>query len=159
MCVVNAASERDMRVFAAGMLRAEAAGKRFLCRTAAAFVSASAGIEPLPPLGPADLHVTRSSCRGRGGLIVVGSYVPKTTSQVQELLKQRGSELEQLTVRRFCLHFCIWVVWDAKDVGRDVPKTAVRVEEMLREREGGSLSSRLKGGGACRWYSCFKMLG
>lgn len=100
VCVVNAASERDMRVFAAGMLRAEAAGRRFLCRTAAAFVSASAGIEPRPPLGPADLKVTRKSCRGHGGLIVVGSYVPKTAAQVEELLRLRGQELEQLTVRR-----------------------------------------------------------
>lgn len=54
-------------------------GKRFLCRTAASFVSARIGIRTKPPICPRDLGITRDKF---GGLIVVGSYVPKTTKQV-----------------------------------------------------------------------------
>ncbi|KAI5066263.1 hypothetical protein GOP47_0018887 [Adiantum capillus-veneris] len=82
VCIVNAASERDISVFCAGMLQAELKGKRFLCRTAATFVSARIGIKYKAPLTPKDLGI--STCKN-GGLIVVGSYVPKTTKQVEEL--------------------------------------------------------------------------
>lgn len=79
VCIVNAASERDMNVFAAGMIQAELQGKRFLCRTAASFVSARIGIVPKPPIRPNDLGLNRSLA---GGLIVVGSYVPKLRSRL-----------------------------------------------------------------------------
>uniref|UniRef100_A0A0E0LA58 Ketose-bisphosphate aldolase class-II family protein n=1 Tax=Oryza punctata TaxID=4537 RepID=A0A0E0LA58_ORYPU len=84
-CIVNAANERDMAVFAAGMIQAELKGKRFLCRTAASFVSARIAIKPKPPIRPTDLGLKRALT---GGLIVVGSYVPKTTKQVDELRSQ-----------------------------------------------------------------------
>lgn len=54
-------------------------GKRFLCRTAASFVSARIGIKPKPPISPDTLS---GKLLKTGGLIVVGSYVPKTTKQV-----------------------------------------------------------------------------
>lgn len=54
-------------------------GKSFLCRTAASFVSARIGIRPKAPLSPRDLGIGKDL---NGGLIVVGSYVPKTTKQV-----------------------------------------------------------------------------
>ena len=57
-------------------------GKKFLCRTAASFVSARIGIKPKPPICPNDLGLKRALT---GGLIVVGSYVPKTTKQVRLL--------------------------------------------------------------------------
>ncbi|XP_042493370.1 uncharacterized protein LOC122072980 isoform X3 [Macadamia integrifolia] len=44
VCIVNAVSERDMAIFAAGMIQAELKGKHFLCHTAASFVSARIGI-------------------------------------------------------------------------------------------------------------------
>ncbi|XP_072952749.1 uncharacterized protein [Typha angustifolia] len=95
VCIVNAASERDMAVFAAGMIQAERKGKRFLCRTAASFVSARIGIKPKPPMLPNDLGITRDKS---GGLIVVGSYVPKTTKQVEELQSRFGHTLKQIEV-------------------------------------------------------------
>jgi hypothetical protein len=55
-------------------------GKRFLCRTAASFVSARIGIISKPPVLPKDLGIARER---NGGLIIVGSYVPKTTKQVK----------------------------------------------------------------------------
>ncbi|XP_075514401.1 uncharacterized protein LOC142549368 [Primulina tabacum] len=94
-CIVNAASDRDMAVFAAGMIQAELLGKSFLCRTAASFVSARVGIIPKDPLLPGDLGI---SSQRTGGLIIVGSYVPKTTKQVEELLLQRLHTLKQIEV-------------------------------------------------------------
>ncbi|KAK1302075.1 hypothetical protein QJS10_CPB12g01567 [Acorus calamus] len=94
-CIVNAASERDMAVFAAGMIKAEMKGRRFLCRTAASFVSARIGIKSKPPIRPNDLGINREY---NGGLIVVGSYVPKTTKQVEELKSQYGHILKCIEI-------------------------------------------------------------
>lgn len=84
ICAVNAASMRDLELFTQGLLAAEASGKRFLYRTAASFVQVRAGLTSRPLLTQADLSLPISG----GGLIVVGSYVPKTTSQVIALLAQ-----------------------------------------------------------------------
>ncbi|KAL9237723.1 hypothetical protein vseg_012239 [Gypsophila vaccaria] len=94
-CIVNAASERDMAVFASGMMLAEVKGKSFLCRTAASFVSARVGIRSRPPISLKDLGVQRERA---GGLIVVGSYVPKTTKQVDELKTQMGNALKWIEI-------------------------------------------------------------
>lgn len=84
--VVNACSPRDMEVFAQAALLAEKGGRRFLYRTAAQFVSARLGMET---------HVLRPTHQGpgtspsprAGGLVVVGSHVPKTTAQLEHLLQ------------------------------------------------------------------------
>lgn len=86
VCVVNAASYRDMEVFTQGLLTAEAGGQRFLYRTAASFVRVRAGLTARPLLRRADFELAESA----GGLIVVGSYVPRTTSQVNALLDHPG---------------------------------------------------------------------
>ena len=91
-CIVNAAAESDMFVFAAGLLEAEKAGKKFLYRTAAAFVSARLGITSIEPLTMHDLGITVGS-DSPGGLIVAGSYVPKTTAQLKTLRERRGDKL------------------------------------------------------------------
>ncbi len=95
VCVVNAASYRDLEVVVLGLLAAEAAGKRFLYRTAASFVQVRAGLMARPLLGAADLHLTGAG----GGLIVVGSYVPKTTAQLSALLTQGGITALEIDVR------------------------------------------------------------
>jgi uncharacterized protein YgbK (DUF1537 family) len=86
VCVINAASRRDLEVFTAGLLAAEARGKRFLYRTAASFVPARAGMAPRALLTPEEVATSEAA----GGLIVVGSYVPRTTSQLTHLLQQAG---------------------------------------------------------------------
>jgi uncharacterized protein YgbK (DUF1537 family) len=86
VCVVNAASQRDLEVFTAGLLAAEAQGKRFLYRTAASFVAVRAGIVPRPLLTPAEIAPVPTG----GGLIIVGSHVPRTTSQLTHLQHQPG---------------------------------------------------------------------
>ena len=86
VCAVNAASYRDMEVFVRGLLTAEIQGRRFLYRTAASFVRVRAGLSPRPPLTRADFDLSGAA----GGLFVVGSYVPRTTSQVNALLAHPG---------------------------------------------------------------------
>ncbi|HEX9372618.1 MAG TPA: four-carbon acid sugar kinase family protein, partial [Roseiflexaceae bacterium] len=72
ICVVNAASARDLDVFTRGLLAAEARGKRYLYRTASSFAAVRAGIALRPPLVRAELRLPE----GGGGLVIVGSYVP-----------------------------------------------------------------------------------
>jgi len=83
VCVVNAVSYRDLEVFTRGLLTAEAAGQRFLYRTASSFVRVRAGLGPRPLLTPAELNLPTTGA----GLIVVGSYVPRSTGQVHHLLQ------------------------------------------------------------------------
>jgi len=82
ICVVNAAGYRDVEVFVKGLLDTEAQGRRFLYRSAASFVRVRAGISPRPLLSSSDLDLPKQG----GGLTLVGSYVPKTTRQLQKLL-------------------------------------------------------------------------
>lgn len=86
VCIVNAASMRDLEVLVAGLLEAEARGKRFLYRTAASFVQARIGQDARPLLTRENLDAKRRF-GSAGALIVVGSYVPKTTGQVNALLE------------------------------------------------------------------------
>lgn len=79
VCVVNAASYRDLEVFVAGLLSAEEAGKRFLYRTAASFVRVRGGIEASPLLNAADFEFGEEQC---GGLIIAGSYIRKSSEQI-----------------------------------------------------------------------------
>lgn len=92
--IANAMGQADMEVVAAGMLAAESAGRRILARSAAALVCARLG-QRLPPLlrGPELTHRTQ-----HGGLIVAGSYVPKTTAQLERLRALHDLEAIELAV-------------------------------------------------------------
>jgi uncharacterized protein YgbK (DUF1537 family) len=75
---IESVDDGDMAVAVLGMLRAEASGRRYLCRTAAAFVRARFGLPRRPLLAPAEM------VRGHGpGLVIVGSYVPRSTAQLE----------------------------------------------------------------------------
>ena len=76
-------SERDLEVVAFACIRAEAAGKRLIYRTAASFAGIRGGISIRPALDPADMPPKSEY----GGLVVVGSYVQKTTEQLAVLLE------------------------------------------------------------------------
>jgi uncharacterized protein YgbK (DUF1537 family) len=85
-CIVNAASMRDMEVVTQGLMIAEAHGQKFLYRTSASFIRARIGQTARAPLTRYDLDLPRSG----GGLIIVGSHVPRTTGQLTELLAMPG---------------------------------------------------------------------
>lgn len=93
--IVNAAVTEDMKVFVDGLLQARQGGRKFIYRTAAAFVSTRLAIKPIPPLSAADLKM--NTCHSApGGLIIAGSYVPKTTAQLDSLIKGRGDQLVKI---------------------------------------------------------------
>lgn len=93
-CIVNAASERDLEVVALASLLAEAKGVRFMYRSAASFARARAGISPARLLEAKNLTGLDGQSGATGGLIVVGSYVPKTSGQLQALLDAGANAIE-----------------------------------------------------------------
>ncbi|KAI9819175.1 MAG: hypothetical protein M1827_007331 [Pycnora praestabilis] len=95
--IVNAVVESDMDVFVLGVLHAEERGKKFLFRTGAAFVSARLGIKQIEPLSAKELDMNYSRNKS-GGLIIAGSYVPKTTAQLKTLVERRGDELTTISL-------------------------------------------------------------
>ena len=85
--VVNAAGYGDLTSFVLGLLRAEGQGKRFLYRTAASFVRVRAGMAARPLLTAHEVYAATGEQAARSpGLVVVGSYQPSTTQQVEQLL-------------------------------------------------------------------------
>lgn len=89
--VINAAAEEDMDVVIEALIKASSGPnrKRFLFRTGAAFVSARLAIPGIPPISAQALNLSAE----RGGLIIAGSYVPKTTAQLESLRTNAGDKL------------------------------------------------------------------
>ncbi|PYH45686.1 uncharacterized protein BP01DRAFT_356313 [Aspergillus saccharolyticus JOP 1030-1] len=104
--IVNAAAESDMHVFVAGLLLAKSHSpsgtkqKQYLHRTAASFVSTRLAIPTLPPLTATALGLcprtpttdsnSNSNSNSPGAFILAGSYVPKTTAQLNCLTTRHG---------------------------------------------------------------------
>ncbi|MBL9190111.1 MAG: hypothetical protein JNK23_21705 [Opitutaceae bacterium] len=82
VAIVNAAGRGDLAALTHVLAHAERAGRRYLFRTAADFVAAYAGIAPRPLLTAAELAEAGSR---HGGLLVAGSYVGKTSAQLEAL--------------------------------------------------------------------------
>jgi len=82
-------------VLVAALLRAEALGKRFICRTAASFVKARAAIEDRPLLVPDDLFASPE--RGPG-LVLVGSYVRRSSEQLACVLERDRVDAREVVV-------------------------------------------------------------
>lgn len=89
--IANSACYEDLEALVLGILSAENRGKRFIYRCAASFVRARGGFEERGLLNRGEL------VSGRGpGLVVIGSYVEKTSRQMAELLasgQAKGIEL------------------------------------------------------------------
>ncbi|MGA7279007.1 MAG: four-carbon acid sugar kinase family protein [Desulfocapsaceae bacterium] len=94
-CIINAASYRDMEVVVAGLIEVENEGYEFLYRTAASFVRTRTGLDEGEGLLPGTELVSQSA---NGGLFVIGSYVPKTTTQVSQLFEQTDVEPIEIDV-------------------------------------------------------------
>lgn len=94
--VVNAAAQNDLDIFALGAQNAEHKGATLLYRTAASFLNSLGGIAPVVPLDGAEIW----SQSDKGGLFIVGSYVPKSTAQLEHLLGQKEIHPIELDVSR-----------------------------------------------------------
>lgn len=83
--IINAASYGDLAAVMPGLLQAETDGKRFLYRTAASFVRLRGAVTGKPLLQAEEI-VSNLPDRERGGIVVVGSYVPGSSQQLENLL-------------------------------------------------------------------------
>ena len=92
--IVNAQNRRDVEAFALATIEAERRDKRYIYRSAAGFVSARLGLEPRPLWLPPDNRETATA----GGLVVVGSHVPKSSAQLAHLLANCDIESFELDV-------------------------------------------------------------
>jgi uncharacterized protein YgbK (DUF1537 family) len=94
--VINALEQNDLDIFALGAMMAETKGARLLFRTAASFLNSYGAIPPVDPLSGPEL---RSGLK-TGGLFIAGSYVPKTTTQLENLIESGGISPVELIVPR-----------------------------------------------------------
>jgi len=81
--IVNAVDYTDLKVFATCFARARAIGKRFICRSAASLPKVLGNISDRPLLMRTD--VVDASHNAHGGLVVVGSHIKLSTSQLERL--------------------------------------------------------------------------
>lgn len=92
--IVDALELRDLEVLTSVLPRIEAE-RPVLYRTAASFVQARAGMPGRELLSKQELSAPDN---GHGGLIVVGSHVPKTTAQLEHLSLNSPVEVLELSV-------------------------------------------------------------
>jgi uncharacterized protein YgbK (DUF1537 family) len=92
--IVNATSYNDLGAVALASLRAKGP---FIFRTAASFINAIANIEVKAILQKKDLLTDNES---NGALVVVGSYVPKTTAQLTYLKKHSNAVFVEFDVAK-----------------------------------------------------------
>lgn len=97
--VINSITYQDLGVVALGTLLAEAAGKRFIYRTAAGFVRARAGLAERPLLSRDDL-LGPGAATPSNGLVVVGSHVRRSSEQLVRLLELTGTRAVEIEVPR-----------------------------------------------------------
>ena len=115
--IFNAMSYRDLEVAALGLLLAEQSGMHFIVRCAASFVRVRAGQSNGLGLAPSDHAPPGSSGQAfpapsdspplaqepplgasAGGLVIVGSHVPRSSEQLHRLLQEKGIVATELNV-------------------------------------------------------------
>lgn len=84
-CVVDAKNQSDLNLFAAELHKAAQRGKRFLFRSAASLLTALAQLPPQPLGAEAMSRYTRD---GKPGVVLVGSHVQRTSTQLDALLRE-----------------------------------------------------------------------
>lgn len=95
--IVNAENYHDLEVFSEAALQAEKAGKKFLYRSAASLVKAITGIQSIPFYKP---PIPFSK-----GLVIAGSFVNKTTEQLQYLIQQMKIEPVVIYIERIVSNY------------------------------------------------------
>lgn len=96
VCIVNAISQKDMDVFALASRRAINEGKNIVFRIAASFINSFAGLPVADLLKPGDLIDQNN----HGILYIVGSYVKKSSDQLQHLLENNKLVKFELDVEK-----------------------------------------------------------
>lgn len=122
--VINACSARDMEVAVMGLYLAAEQGKTFLYRTAASFVRVLAGM-PLKPLLQASEMAIETQA---GGVLFVGSHIPKSTAQLARALELPDIESVEIEVsklvveahRQAAIDACLEQITNALQQGKHV---------------------------------------
>ena len=83
-CVINALNYNDLDKVTQALLLAEKLGKQILYRTSSSFVPSYIGLKPKPLLTSEEIMDSNNQT---GGLTIVGSYVPKSSSQLNYVLE------------------------------------------------------------------------
>lgn len=83
-CVINALNYNDLDKVTQALLLAEKLGKQILYRTSSSFVPSYIGLKPKPLLTSEEIMDSNNQT---GGLTIVGSYVPKSSSQLKYVLE------------------------------------------------------------------------
>lgn len=96
--IVNAVECRDLKVFIIALVQAMNNQKRFIFRSAASLVQVIGGITTKPLLTNDDLYPAGS--QSGPGLIVAGSYVQKTTKQLEKLKELSGMTWIEMNVKK-----------------------------------------------------------
>jgi uncharacterized protein YgbK (DUF1537 family) len=99
--VVDGEVQADLDRFAQDIVTAAGAGKRFLFRSAASILTSLANLGP-QPIAPSAMGQYKPT--DRGGAIIVGSHVKKTTQQLTELLKEPHTVGVEIDVTRLRDH-------------------------------------------------------
>ncbi|SPO07185.1 related to dehydrogenase [Cephalotrichum gorgonifer] len=113
--IANATTDEDVDVVVLAALTAAAEGRRFIYRTGASFVSARLGIIQIPAISPRTLNLAPNI----GGLVIAGSYVPKTTAQLKTLTQGAGDRLTTIEIQ----------VDELLNHSRDVINDAIKIAE------------------------------
>ncbi|MEM6688178.1 MAG: four-carbon acid sugar kinase family protein [Planctomycetota bacterium] len=120
--IVNALAIQDVQAFVIATRKAQQMGAEFVFRTAASFVQAYGGIEPQPLLEGSDVRDITAAA----GLVVVGSYVPKTTAQLNKLLENGDVTAVELSVTK--------LLQSGQDIESVAMPLAAQINEHLRAR-------------------------
>ncbi len=111
--IVNAVTYDDLKVFLSAFTESSRQGRRFIFRTAAGLVKILAGLKDKPLLGPESLYpdVGRVPSPASPGVMIAGSYVGKTTSQLEILISTGKLQVVELNIRHALRrdHFAIEV--------------------------------------------------
>jgi len=140
VCIANAARARDLEVLALATLRAEKQGGRMLYRTAASFVAARLALKPrsawrprLDGTNPSWLNRGQPAALMPGGLIIAGSYLARTTEQLNSLSALASVESLVIPVDKLL----------SEDGTLEVTRTAAEVNTQLKSgRDVVVLTSR-----------------
>ena len=101
-CVaVDGETQADLDQFATDCLTAVSQGKRFLFRSAASLLTSLTQLPPQSVAPEASGHYTRNH---QPGIVLVGSYVSKTTEQLQVLLQQPHVTGVEINIRALLDH-------------------------------------------------------
>ena len=87
--IFDAINYQDLDKITHALLTAQQKGATFLYRTSSSFVPSYLGISPKKLVESTDILTPKNT---NGGLVIVGSYVPKSSSQLQYLLDRTAAE-------------------------------------------------------------------